>query len=69
MMERQGNTMSGAYIEKNRTGAKPPVSHPQNCKEECPYGYDKAFWGLSSKDNPDFEIVTMRGIGYKVVKK
>ena len=21
------------------------------------------------KDNPDFEIVTMRGIGYKVVKK
>ena len=43
LMERQGNTMSGAYIEKNRTGAKPPVSHPQNCKEECPYGYDKAF--------------------------
>ena len=42
-MERQGNTMSGAYIEKNRTGAKPPVNHPQNCKEECPYGYDKAF--------------------------
>ena len=21
------------------------------------------------KDNPDFEIVTMRGIGYKVVKR
>ena len=35
--------MSGAYIEKNRTGVKPPVSHPQNCKKECPYGYDKAF--------------------------
>lgn len=33
--------MSGAYIEKNRTEVKPPVSHPQNCKEECPYGYDK----------------------------
>ena len=24
---------------------------------------------LYNKDNPDFEIVTMRGIGYKVVKK
>ncbi len=24
-------------------GRKPPLSHPCNCKEECPYGYDKPF--------------------------
>lgn len=22
-------------------GKKEPVSHPVNCKEECPYGYDR----------------------------
>lgn len=24
-------------------GRKEPLSHPVNCKNECPYGYDKAF--------------------------
>jgi len=24
-------------------GKKAPVSHPVNCKEECPYGYDRPF--------------------------
>ena len=24
-------------------GKKEPVSHPVNCKEECPYGYDRPF--------------------------
>lgn len=24
-------------------GKKPPLNHPANCKEECPYGYDRAY--------------------------
>lgn len=24
-------------------GQKEPLNHPANCKNECPYGYDKAF--------------------------
>lgn len=24
-------------------GKKPPISHPKNCKNECPYGYDREF--------------------------
>lgn len=24
-------------------GKKEPLSHPVNCKNECPYGYDRAF--------------------------
>lgn len=45
--------MQGAYIVKNTTvvygvrhepiTGKAPISHPKNCREECPYGYDRAF--------------------------
>ena len=35
--------MSGVYYEKNKSLGKPPVSHPQNCRSECPYGHDKSF--------------------------
>lgn len=24
-------------------GQKEPLAHPQNCKNECPYGYGRAF--------------------------
>jgi hypothetical protein len=24
-------------------GGRPPISHPQNCSHECPYGHDKSF--------------------------
>ncbi|MBP5607919.1 MAG: hypothetical protein J6X66_06590 [Lachnospiraceae bacterium] len=24
-------------------GRKPPVAHPQNCRNECPYGHDRAY--------------------------
>ncbi len=24
-------------------GQKEPVSHPENCRHECPYGYDRSF--------------------------
>ena len=24
-------------------GEKEPVAHPSNCKNECPYGYDRSF--------------------------
>lgn len=24
-------------------GRPEPIAHPQNCKTECPYGYNKAF--------------------------
>ena len=24
-------------------GRKPPVSHPHNCRNECPYGYDRSY--------------------------
>lgn len=39
--------MAEAY--KNTSGKRysgggiPPVSHPQNCRNECPYGHDKDF--------------------------
>ena len=23
-------------------GGRPPISHPQNCSHECPYGHDKS---------------------------
>lgn len=31
------------FTDENRVESKPPLNHPQNCKEECCYGYDKAF--------------------------
>ena len=42
-MEREGITMSGVYYEESKNGNKPPVSHPHNCRSECPYGHDKSF--------------------------
>ena len=36
--------------------------------KELPIIISKGLSGVTSSDNPDFEIVTMRGIGYKVIK-
>ena len=51
-LEREDETMSYGYnvlsnassqVYGSNMGAKPPINHPQNCKCECPYGYDRAF--------------------------
>jgi len=51
--EREVNVMSSiAYVvgsaegrgcNASILGKKPPISHPLNCKEACPYGYDRPF--------------------------
>jgi len=30
-------------LSHTRTGKGTPVSHPQNCENECVYGYDRPF--------------------------
>ena len=44
--------MSAAHNRENTTGVngtrygignRPPISHPQNCSQECPYGHDRSF--------------------------
>ena len=44
--------MSAAHNRENTTGVngtrygignRPPISHPQNCSHECPYGHDRSF--------------------------
>lgn len=52
LMERRTDTMSVAHNRENTTGVngthygignRPPISHPQNCSQECPYGHDRSF--------------------------
>ena len=40
MAEAYKNTSKKSY---GGIGGRPPISHPQNCRNECPYGHDKAF--------------------------
>lgn len=46
------NGMGGApkTVTRSVIGQKEPVAHPKNCKNECPYGYGRAFcWPCMAK--------------------
>jgi hypothetical protein len=37
------NPSNKSAMNHNRTRNGTPVSHPQNCENECVYGYDRPF--------------------------
>ena len=39
---RKTTGVTGAHYS-SAIGQKEPLAHPCNCKDECPYGYGKAF--------------------------
>lgn len=40
---KQKTTGATGVNDKSAKAVYPPINHPANCREECPYGYNRAF--------------------------